>query len=263
MKNSFALGLTNQTNVDKFISYAERARILNRANVNGTTFNWLRVFLQYAHTVSGLQFEGSDYSKNDIIQKLSAKTGLPLTLSQVKDRNMPNSRWLNVYCLAAMDTDALTNVVYGDLYIPLTLMEVNKDKEYKIEKKWIFPAGSRDIVYSFTSDFCKCFWVPTGCACATDKHTRTINTPDAVITETYVKNNGDGYEYSLAGVDGASKYHGAMMTTENDKREVVFIWTCTYQCENAESILRMSAIMAGAANGMNAAFNKLFVVKSG
>lgn len=231
-----------------------------------TTVGWLKVFLQYAHTVSGNSHFGQDFSKNAIIAKLAEKTGLPLTLSKVENRKESNSRWLNVYCQAVMDTDALANVVYGDLYIPLTL-EYKKGQDYKIEKKWIFAAGTRDAVYKFTSDFCKCFWMvpPSKCTCAADLHHRTLTPPGVTpaIHETWEKSNGDGYDYKLEGIPGVSHYEGSMMTTENPNKEVVFTWISRYKCDSAETILHMNTILVGVVAGMDNAFKQLFEVKNG
>src|SRR3712207_9426039 len=56
---------------------------------------------------------------NPILAAVAERTGLHLSLKECEDRDAPNARWLVKYTKGVMDTDAIPDLVFGELYVPL------------------------------------------------------------------------------------------------------------------------------------------------
>ena len=56
---------------------------------------------------------------NPVLGEIAKTCHLPLQPARVDDRTKPNARWLVMYTKGVMDTDALSDFVYGGSYVPL------------------------------------------------------------------------------------------------------------------------------------------------
>ncbi len=258
-------GLVNQSAVDEYMTTAERLRRINVPRPQ-TKF-WLDVWLHYSHTISG-HLPEADYSKNEIIAALSEKTGLNFNLTRIKNRDRPNARWLTSYCMAAMDSDSMTNLAYGEVYIPLTLaVKADGKGLYHYEKQWTFPAGMHDSVRDFTSEFCHCFWVDGGCAegCTSESrhYKMTLQNGKQVERVEHHANDkvSEGYEYSVENWKSVRNARGSFLTTVKDK-EAVLTWRIAFSAGDSNDILGFTLQAAQTMNGIDAALGKHFAVKT-
>ena len=120
----------------------------------GTINAWLKVLLHYGHSISG-SFESTD--KNPILEIIRQKTGLSCTIDGSKDRNEKNARWIIKYCKGIMDVDALSDFIFGELYIPVTITS-GLCQEIKLCHDWKFNEQMYGPLKNFTIDFYKVFW---------------------------------------------------------------------------------------------------------
>lgn len=105
---------TSQKDVDAAISYA--ARRSRFAVPRGTTVAWLGIGLDYRHSLSGAAADTSD--PTPLLAAVGEASGHELRLAE-PSRALPNGRWYVSYTKANMDTDALSDLVYGELFIPV------------------------------------------------------------------------------------------------------------------------------------------------
>jgi hypothetical protein len=149
------------------------------------------------------------------------------------------------YVKGFMDTDALSDVVYGELYVPLTVQPT--DGPVRFERSWRFVAGMADVVASYACRFARPFWADF----KVDGDTRTITLADGTtIVETLTRQDDAEYAYSASGVPGIDDYTGSFaVTTTADATELS--WTVTFTAADAASLIRMLTICAGAATTMS------------
>lgn len=231
----------DQQSVDQAISYAERMR---RVSVpRRTTVTWLKFLLHYGHTVSGPLNVAA--SNDPLLGALHARTNLRLRVHPGGgDRKARNSRWLMKYTLGVMDTDAITNLVFGELYIPLTV-EV-PEGPVKSERAWSFPAEIFEAVRAYACRFAAPFWAHFD----VDGDTRRTKLPSGVsIVERIVSQDQDGYSYTASGLPDVSDYSGEMRVSVQDGRAKL-TWSVSFQPANPTAAVQVLGVVAGAASAM-------------
>ena len=222
--------------VDAVVGYAERLLLI--ALPRNTTSFWLNVLCHYGHTISGNLAVGSGLGP--LLDALHNRCRLPLQLrSATTDRNAPNARWLVRYTLGMMDTDALSNVVYGDLYIPL--VAGSSHEPVVLTDSWTFPAGLEPVLQPVVARFGRVFWADS--AVITD-NTRTWTAPDGtLLTETLLAQTETGYTCQLAGLAGVLTAEGSLNLTTTDAGRVRLTWTMTFTYESAAGAVAMSRLV--------------------
>lgn len=241
----------DQHQVDEIVSYGERMRLISFPRM--TTVVWLNFLLHYGHTVSGNLTRG--LGDNPIFNAFAAKTNLQLSLPETGDRYAANNRWLVKYTKGVMDTDALSDLVYGELYIPVTV-QPNGEGHIELSEKWTFPASMENPVEDYAVRFDKPFWAPF----QVDGKVRTAKLPDGTtITETLVSQNDNQYTYTLTGLPGVTAYQGNF-TLERDKAndQVILHWNIAFQASDAQSIVKTISIIAQATQQMTTAMGNHF-----
>ena len=92
-----------------------------------------------SHTVSGDLSLGKD--GNPILSAFADRSNLQFSLTEMKEdagRNTPDGRWLVKYTKGVMDVDALSDLVYYELYVPVTVKKT--DEPIELARSWTFPA---------------------------------------------------------------------------------------------------------------------------
>lgn len=242
LTSSLHAGDTSQEGVDAVVSFMERLRLV--AVPRGTTIGWLTALLHYGHTVSGtLASVGND----QVLHTLSERIGAALSVSTAT-RGDPNGRWMVTYCKGMMDTDALSDLVFGELYVPLTV-QPTAGKLARFERSWRFVGGMEALLAGYACQFHSPFWATF------DVHgdTRTVTVPGGgpTIVETLRKQDEAAYSYSAAGVHGITGYTGSFAVT-TERGAAVLTWSVTFIPEAADSLVQMLTINAGAAETMGA-----------
>ncbi len=257
IKKELASGsVPDQAFIDKIVSFAERLYLVNLPK--GTSIGWLRAFLNYGHSVSGVQTNGN----SAILQALSKATGVELSLQpELADRSTTNSRWLTSYCFGMMDTDAFAQWAYGELYVPLSVKTDGSSKRFT--RSWKFPAGSMDAIRLFACDFTKPFWANFTINPGTPA-SRTAELPDKTkITEVESTHDENGYTYHVDTFPGAKDniYRGSMIAKEETDGTVVWTWDVEFAPADAAGYVSVMNVLSGAVQGIEAAFESKYGVK--
>ncbi|HWC47263.1 MAG TPA: ferritin-like domain-containing protein [Solirubrobacterales bacterium] len=231
-----------QSWVDEVVSLSERMRLVSVPR--GTTVAWLNILLHYGHTVSGEMTVGG--GENPILASLRSRTGLGLALAEGGDRKQPNSRWLLGYTQGVMDTDGLSDLVYGELYVPLTV--VPGAEPVTFARQWTFPEEVRDAVAAYACRFDAPFWADF----QVKANERTTKLPDGTeITETLERQEADGYAYAMTGPTGISDYQGRFsLGGPSEAGRVTLEWKDTFVAEDGKVLVGMLSLLAGAAETM-------------
>ncbi|MGA8429756.1 MAG: hypothetical protein WB729_08040 [Candidatus Sulfotelmatobacter sp.] len=235
--------------VDSVISIAERLRLVSLPA--RTTIGWLAVLLHYGHTVSGKLNVSSP--RNEIFSRLTSLTNLSYRVKEIDDRNAPNARWLAKYTMGLMDTDALSNFVCGELYVPLDVSATDDPIEFK--REWQFPAELRGAVAKYACNFRSPFWADF----KIDGNTRTLQSKDGtIITETLQEGSTEeSYSYDLRGIAGLSSYIGKFQVIP-DRGAITLRWTATFRCQDPATIVRILAMLGGTFETMTNAMTRHF-----
>ena len=252
-------GQWDQQSVDAATSLAER--LLLTAQPRGTTVGWLTVLLHYGHTVSGAMKTAS--GDNPILAALGGATALQLTVTPPgNDRRAPNSRWLAGYTKGLMDVDAVSDFVYGDLYIPLTA----EGGDVRFCRTWTFPAGMKDAVASVACDFAEPFWAQFDVRGVT----RTVQvsgldpnnpTSPCTLTETLGTSDPASYSYQLTGFPGMVRYDGTFAVRSSGE-QASLTWECRFRAGAPEVMVRCYALLAGTADQMSAQLAARFSLRT-
>jgi hypothetical protein len=247
LQASLGNGDPTRASVDEVVSFAERMRLV--VTPRGTTVGWLTVLLNYGHTVSGTL---ASAPTNPLLDALGERVGAELSV-QTANRTRPNGRWMVTYAKGVMDTDALSDVVYGELYVPLTVQPA--DGPVSFEHSWRFVPGMEEIVASYACVFDDPFWAQFD----VEGDKRKIVLPDGktTITETLTQQGEAEYSYSAVGVPGISDYTGSFAVT-TDPDAATLAWTTTFRADDAKSLVEMLTINAGAAAIMGATLAQHF-----
>jgi hypothetical protein len=227
----------SQEGVDIAISLAERMLLVSVPP--GTTENWLTILLHYGHTISGT-FSGVK-DNNPILSAFAERTNIQTELStDTSNRDVSNSRWLMKYTMGLMDTDALSDFVYGELYIPVTLKPT--DQSIEIYKRWIFPSNMKSSVSQFACRFDKPFWA----SFEVHDDKRTLKLPNYIIVEYLQRPEGnDSYNYTMTGIKDVVEFRGtfAIVDSGSSNDQLSLEWRVSFKCYNTLAIINMLTII--------------------
>ncbi|MGH9720111.1 MAG: ferritin-like domain-containing protein [Bryobacteraceae bacterium] len=204
-----------QQQVDSAISFAERMPVL--------TTKWLGDLGHYGHTLSGNLTLGE--GANPIVSTFAERTNLQTSVNSTSTRGSANGRWLVKYTLGAMDNDALSCLVFGELYIPLNLQVTSQPVH--LENKWEFPASMETALAEYACQFEKPFWTTY----QVNGTTRTLGT----ITETLETPSAAGsYTYTMTGIAGLTSFTGSFSVNAGD-----LVWSVSFVCENPQAAVQV------------------------
>ena len=244
-------GGDSQQDTDEAVSFAERLALVTTPI--GTSLAWMRIILHYGHTLSGDLAVGDGL--NEVISAFAAQTGLQLGVSYTGARYVPNSRWLVKYGCGVMDVDALSNLVYGESFIPVTITQVAGP--IHLADHWTLPAGMLDTVSAFACQFSKPFWADY----QVDGNTRTLASPDLTIVETLQPPVSESaYSYTISGLADVSSCQCQFEAAVADAGTTL-TWSVALSCTHRVSLVKAVAWVASAAQDMKAALTKYFVPK--
>ncbi len=147
------INLLKSEDVNTIVSLIDRMECITQ-NPKGRFTQWMTLLLHYAHTISG-PLRSND--TNAILETVRKKTGISCTIRAVDDRNETNARWLIKFCQGIMDVDALSDFVFGELYIPLTII-ANQDQQVRLTHSWTFNKPMYHPLSNFALDFEHAFW---------------------------------------------------------------------------------------------------------
>jgi hypothetical protein len=223
--------------VDTAISFSERLRLI--ANPSSTTIAWLAILLNYGHTLSGdMQAPAPGSLGLD-----PTPAGLKLALAPA-GRSTPNGRWFTSYTQGFMDTDALSAMIYGEVYIPLVVASAGEPVTFA--RRWTFAPGMQDALADFALRFAMPFWT----VAEVHGDVRTFTLPDKTkLIETLTESNDTSYSYTLTGIASISDYAGTF-ALEIGADDIALTWTTTFTPAEPQATVRMSSIIAAAAVDM-------------
>ncbi|CAF1278879.1 unnamed protein product [Adineta ricciae] len=237
----------------EIISYAERMNLVSFPRP--TTKAWLNATLHYGHTISGtLKLGGNSL----ILKTIQEKTGLSCSLVDDPNRKTSNSRWLAKYTLGAMDTDALSNFIFGELYMPLKVTK--SDKEIQFVKTWVYTNSLFQTIAEFACRFDKPFW--NSDYQIVDNQTRTLIVEDGNdkinLTETCTNANGAGYEYTQDGFKGVQNCRQYSRVEDYLKDKMKLSWGITFKIENIDALMQMVNFFNNQTDAINHELQKYF-----
>jgi hypothetical protein len=236
--------LESQADVDTAVSFAERLRLVVRPR--STTLGWLGILLHYGHTVSG----EIKYDKNPLLEALATTTGLTLEPTHDSDRDRPNGRWLVRYTKGVMDTDALSDMVFGEIFIPLTVRAVSD--RVAASRSWRFAASMRDLVLTHAGRFDRPFWgkytFPHDKQRGFDYPVRERSSPGAApptlsIIEQLVSVDENGYTYVTESWPGISRLEAHLSVSVPADDRVTLTWAVELKPAQGSEDARASATM--------------------
>ena len=109
-----------------------------------------------------------------------------------------------------MDTDAITDLVYGELYIPVEIKKVGE--KVRLPMNFTF---NRKMV-SFIREFCLSFSKPFWSTYNVNGNIRTTQFGTQLITETLISSTDLSYVYSIEGLEEGRKLIAEFSITEDD-----------------------------------------------
>lgn len=217
--------------VTEIVSFAERMRLVTFPPKN-TVFAWLNATLHYGHTISGSLKIDQD---NIICKAIEKQTGLACSIVAGKDRQEINSRWLIKYTLGVMDTDALSNFIFGELYVPLELG--TSDKEVTFTKEWIYNVDLYQEIENYACQFDNPFW---RCYPHRSKETRTLEIDGVTLIETFINScHPAGYEYTQTGFQGVETCRQYVKLERDSEKMTKFTWKIIFGAKNSDALMNM------------------------
>jgi len=229
LAEALTAGPGTQADVDRIVSYAERMALLG--DPPGTTVGWLTYTLHYGHTLSGDPTVGT--GGNPVLDAIATTCGLSLQPARVDDRTEPNARWLVTYTQGMMDTDALSDFIYGELYVPLAPSDANQPLHFRY--RWAIPGAEVASVKAYACTFAAPFWRPYQVA----GNERSYQSSDgSVITETLTAAAKNGYTYTVEGYP-ASDYRCSFSVSSDADDAVRLEWTLLFSCADPGDITRV------------------------
>ena len=250
-----ANGEMSQACIDKIVSFAERMLLVSTPR--GTTVAWLAVLLHYGHTLSGKFTEAP--GANPILSAISSRSGLRLDLTKEEDRNLPNSRWLVKYTKGIMDTDALTDVVYGELYIPLSVGSPTQNEAVKLGRDWAFPREMESAIEQYALQFARPFWS----AYQVNGNRRTLTFDDGTsLVETLLEGSRpSSYSYSISGFPNLIKSTASFSLVRDDEA-IKLAWSVSFVAGTSDAALRMLRFIGLSSQQIGIAFTEHFTPAS-
>lgn len=238
----------NRELIDEIISYAQRMKDFSVPK--GTTVAWLNFLLHYGHTLSGTMEQGAAFEK--LLDQLKSTLNIPLGFAD-GDRNNSNGRWLLNYTKGVMDTDSLTDLVYGELYIPLKIQ--SPDEQISYSKTWTFKPNMKDAVLDGCCQFKKPFWAKFKISGKTRSTTLPDGTKIIETLQSEVKSG--GYRYTMKGPKDLENYSGEFILLTY-KNRIDFVWNVSFKCSTTEAIQGILSVLGAATVQMTEGINKLF-----
>jgi len=237
-----------QANVDQIVSFAERMYFIS-APYKHTVSSWPKMVLNYGHTVSGnLSSQVQIPPKIDwgsIVPTLTIPTVPPQARGAAKSpqaQDAANSRWLIKYSFGAMDIDALSTLVYGELYIPLTIPTF--DSRFSFVKQTKFPTDMIDFLTQYALSFERPFW---GKYHLVTKLVRTIEVDKEKLTEKLVRLVSDPptprYEYEVSFQNLAVSDCIASFSINNNGPTSQLIWSVVFGVKDQKSYVQILVLL--------------------
>lgn len=248
LAEALAAGHGTQAEVDQIVSYAERMTLLG--DPPGTTFGWLTYILHYGHTLSGNLTPGK--GGNPVLDTIATTCGLSLQPAPAGDRTKPNARWLVTYTQGMMDTDALSDFIYGELYVPLAPSAANQPLRFRY--RWAVPGAAIAAVRAYACTFTAPFW--RAYSVAGDQ--RSYQSPDgSVITEILATAGQNGFVYTVEGYP-ANDYQCSFSVSSDARDAVQLQWALSFTCADQGDIARVVGVAAADAASMLTALTSRF-----
>ncbi len=205
---------------------------------------WITYVGIYCHTVSSFLTNTTNYENNRILQAFSSMTGLPFTVTNIENRTYPNSRWLANYGFGIMDTDTSSAMMYGELYIPLTVLSsANNNKRELVHNMpftWTFTAGMKDVLLRYLSSFETCSWLNPKCTAKTVDGLKTRSytfNKGSVVNDVLIKHSSEGdkigYTYHTTGLNGVEDYQGEVSISTLADESIEFTWRVHFHLHDA------------------------------
>ena len=255
-------GTRSRANVDQIVSYTERLALLGnppRPSPTSdpprlsTTERWLTYLLHYGHTLSGNPSPGT--GDNPVLDEIAEKTrGLRLRPASVADRSEPNARWLVTYAKGMMDTDALSDFIFGELYVPLEVSAA-PDQPLQFCYRWSLPGADITTVRKYACSFADPFWrhyQPAG-------NQRSYQSPGgSVIIEARMSEDENGYKYRVVEGYPASDYQCEFSVSTDTEDNVQLEWAFSFSCDDPGHVTSVVAAAAADAALMLAALTSRF-----
>jgi hypothetical protein len=240
-------GEPSQEHIDGLASTVERMK--NVSSPRNTTRAWLRYLLNYGHTVSGKQ---NIAGGGPLFDAIESHTGLKLSIPEAQDRTKPNSRWLIKYTKGLMDTDALADFVFGELYIPVSTETLHSPVQ--LQKSWSFSAGVGGVLEQFTGRFADPFWG----SYKVDGNKRSCTLPgDVLLQETLTEQVATGYSYKMEGLKDVTLFTGHITIISETERASVS-YGVRFVGGTTEAIVLASNYFASVISQMDMALMKKF-----
>ena len=142
--------------------------------------------------------------------------------------------------MGVMDTDALSNFVYGELYIPVTLKIT--DQPIQVVRRWTFPASMKSSISEFACDFEKPFWAPY----EVNQDKRILKLPNYTIVEHLqgLKRN-NSYSYTMMGIKDITEYKGsfALIDSNPSNEQLTLEWSVSFKSNSSQSAIDILTIV--------------------
>jgi hypothetical protein len=254
---------TTKASVDRIISLAERLALLGNPPrpspssdppQDPTTKRWLTCLLHYGHTLSG--DVTVEIRHNPVLEEIAKTCGVSVRSAIADDRTKPNARWLVTYAKGVMDTDALSDFVYGELYVPLAVSRASQ--RHSFDYRWSLPGAANASVKAYACRFAKPFWLPAY-QFDEERNERSYKLSDGTdITETCVRGNDNHYTYKVKGHPVRNYECSFSVPTDADDYVQQVVWTFSFSSADPGDITRVVAAAAADAASMLAALKSRF-----
>jgi hypothetical protein len=242
---SLDAGPWTRTTVDTAISFAERLR--NVASPRGTTVAWLTILLNYGHTLSGTVTSPT----GDVLPPGCDLAGMGLRLAPT-GRQTPNGRWFLTYTQGLMDTDALSSLLYGELYVPLV---ANPGPDpVVLSHDWRFDPGLEATLTLAGTRFDD----PVAGSYRVDGNTRTRTLADgSTVTDELTASDGSSYAYTCGGVASVTDWSGRWSVARTDDA-VVLTWRTAFVTTDGPAAVGLASDFAQTVAAATAALTARF-----
>ena len=244
--------VVDQGAVDRVVSLAERLSLVSVPR--GTTVGWLRILLNYGHTVSGA-LKAAD-GDDPLLAAFAQRTGLTLAPTTGLKRDDPNGRWLVAYTKGIMDTDALSDFVFGELYVPVTVETPLEPVHLRLA--WQFTEAVHDAVAGYACRFDRPFWAQYHI----DGDVRTQRLPDGgTMVETLTPPaSPTEYHYTATGLPGITAYEGSFQLSRpaDPGGDITLSWNVDLSADSAAGMVSAASGVASAAEAMTTAMEAHF-----
>ncbi|CAF1669050.1 unnamed protein product [Adineta ricciae] len=224
-------------------------------------YRWLLYLLHYGHSISGTL---NAPSTTPILEVIHNNTGLSCAINASKNRNETNSRWLIKYTLGLMDVDALSDFVFGELYIPLTVANA-PNQPIQLRHSWTFNKGVYNAVKDFALDFFRAFW-SDDYTYDRSNNTRSlqIDTQHKLIetlsnpAQKQTSGSSYGYEYTQTGFTDITTCSQKIALTVN-KNNATFTWNISFVAKTEKATVNMAIFFTNQTAQADAAFERFLL----